>query len=545
MNVLVINGSPKEEHSNTMQLTGAFLEGARWTDAEVIHVSSADIKPCRGCFTCWNQTPGACVIKDDMEEILAKRISADVIIWSFPLYYFSVPGGLKNLIDRQLPLNLPDMDKTSQSGDHLSRYDLSHQQHVVISTCGFWTPKGNYDSVRAIFDHICGKENYTSIFCGQGELFRVPELKNRTDAYLEFVQEAGREFAAGGIQAETLFKLSEPLYPRQAFETMADASWSIPDAGTSNKDFTDDSLNFTKQMAALYQPDGIARVVEFYYTDIDKTYQLHLNQQGAEVHTKHLKPYTTRIETPYALWRAISRGEINGQDALFQQLYSVSGDFDLMLNFDTLFGMNAPEPEHAHAKKTERTSNLNVFLFPWILIWITMVINPTIGSILGILSAAALPLLWLVFEPVVYEQLSVPMIAGLSLAVLFGADIQIIVPLSYLLFGLLWMISAFSKTPLSAYYSAAHYGGSKAFANRLFMRTNRILTAAWGALYLITPIWTYVLMGTSLSPLTGLINSICPAFLGIFTKWFQKWYPAQWASKKTPPSKNNGETKAL
>lgn len=77
-----------------------FLDGAGWSDAEIIDVAKAGIKPCLGCFACWNKTPGKCVITDDMAEILAKMIAADVIIWSFPLYYYSVPGGLKNLIDR-------------------------------------------------------------------------------------------------------------------------------------------------------------------------------------------------------------------------------------------------------------------------------------------------------------------------------------------------------------------------------------------------------------------------------------------------------------
>ncbi|MDU7337648.1 MAG: flavodoxin family protein [Clostridium sp.] len=105
MKVLVLNGSPKGESSNTMLLTRTFLEGAGWTDAEVINVAKADVKPCLGCYVCWHTTPGKCVIKDTVVEILTKIILADVIIWSFPLYYFSVPGGLKNLIDRQLPLN--------------------------------------------------------------------------------------------------------------------------------------------------------------------------------------------------------------------------------------------------------------------------------------------------------------------------------------------------------------------------------------------------------------------------------------------------------
>lgn len=85
----------------------------------------------------------------------------------------------------------------AESGGHPSRYDLSHQRHILISTCGFWTAKGNYDSVLSMFERICGAENYSFIFCGQGELFRVPELRNTTDQYLDLVRKAAADLSGG------------------------------------------------------------------------------------------------------------------------------------------------------------------------------------------------------------------------------------------------------------------------------------------------------------------------------------------------------------
>lgn len=522
MNVLVLNGSPKGENSNTLRLTRAFVDGAGWTDAEFIDVHMVSIKACLGCFACWNKTPGECVIQDDMRDILTKLIAADVVVWSFPLYYFSVPGSLKNLIDRQLPMNLPFMVKGAESGGHPSRYDLTRQRHVVISTCGFWTAKGNYGSVTAMFDHFCGAGNYAAVFCGQGELFRVTELRNRTEEYLELVQLAGTEYMDGGISENTAGKLAEPLFPRGMFEKMADASWGVSeDSGQP----ADESLTFTKQMAALYRPDGGERVLEFTYTDIHKSYQILLTKDGSEVIADHFKPFTTKIETPFSVWCSIARGEISGSEALFRQQYKVHGDFSLMLRWDELFGDTTQKKKTAEKKR--RKTNMSVLLLPWIVIWVAMAISPEAGGTAGVLAAAALPLLWLIFQPVIYEQISVPIIAALSLLALFGVDVRIVLPVSYGVFGLMWFCSAFAHKPLTSYYSAANYGEEKAFSNPLFMRTNQILTAAWGLLYLVTPIWTYFLMDTGLSAYTGLINSICPAFLGVFTAWFQKWYPAR------------------
>lgn len=525
MNVLVLNGSPKAKDSNALKLANAFIQGAGWADAEILNVAEADIKPCRGCFACWNQTPGKCVIRDDMDSILEKRITADVIIWAFPLYYFNVPGGLKNLIDRQLPMNLPFMSAENETGGHPSRYDVSHQRHIVLSVCGFWTVSSNYDGVLAMFNHCFGTDRYAKILCGQGELFRVPELRSRTDEYLETVRRAGAEFAAGGISHETQAALAEPLYPREVFEKMADASWGIEKkAGAA----IDASLSFTTQMAALYRPDGAERVIELHYTDIGKTYQMILTKQGAEVITDHFRPYTTRIETPYTVWRSIARGETSGPDAMYQRKYKVLGDFDVMLRWDDLFG-GVPSVKPEPSKK--RRTNMTVLLFPWIAIWIVLAINAEIGAIIGILAAAALPLAWLVYEPVMYEQISIPLVAGLSLAVLLGAGVREILPLSYGIFGLMWLASIFAATPLTAYYSANHYGCERAFANPLFMRTNRILTALWGILYILTMVWTFALMGTAVAAYTGLINSAIPALMGIFTAWYQKWYPASFAKR--------------
>ena len=536
MQVLVINGSPKGDNSNTMLLTRAFLDGAGWRSAEIIDVSKAAIRGCLGCYACWNKTPGQCVIHDGMNELLPKIISAEVIIWSFPLYYFSVPGDLKNLIDRQLPLNLPFMAEGAESGGHPSRYNLPKQRFAVISTCGFWTAQENYGAVEAMFDRYYGADNYAAIFCGQGELFRVPELKNRIGQYLDIVRHAGAEFADGGILKETKETLAEPLYPRLVFEKMADASWGIQDSeADSEQKHTDDSFYFTRQMAALYRPDGMARVLEFHYTDIEKSYQVLLGAEGAEVITDGFRTYTTKIETPYRVWRSISRGEISGQDALFQKQYSVSGDFNLLLKWDELFGgyseTSATEKQASDSKRRRKT-NMSLLLFPWIVIWVLIAINSQLGSVAGIIAAASLPMLWLVFQPVVFEHISVFLVAGISLAILSGADTRTVLSASYGVFGLLWLIGAFTRVPLTAYYSASGYGDQKAFQNLLFLRTNRILTAAWGILYMLTPIWTYGIMGTSFSAYTGLINSVCPLLMGIFTFWFQKWYPARWAKNK-------------
>ena len=231
MNILVLNGSPRGEGSNTLKITRAFLEGIssqREVSVDLVDISKADISHCRGCFACWLRTPGVCVIKDDMQHLIQKYVGADMVIWSFPLYYFGMPSKLKAFLDRTLPINLPFIE-LSESGTcrHPSRYDMSGKGYVLISTCGFCSVENNYEALLKQFEILYG-ENLTKIIGTEGELFRAPQLEKRTGEYLSCARQAGREYASSGsITADTAKKLSQPLYAPEVFIEMANASWGI------------------------------------------------------------------------------------------------------------------------------------------------------------------------------------------------------------------------------------------------------------------------------------------------------------------------------
>lgn len=548
MNILAINGSPKGERSNTWRLASAFIKGivtqqegvgAQVPTVETLAVSALDIKPCLGCFSCWSKTPGTCCLHDDMRAVIDKILWADVIIWSFPLYYFGLPGPLKNLIDRQLPMSLPFMSTDTQSGGHPSRYDMSDKRTVVISTCGFYTAKGNYTGVTDLFDRLCGEDGYTALFCGQGELFRVKELADRTDEYLSWIKKVGEEFAAGDVTKMTRAKLAQDLFPRDVFEAMADASWGVNESGEKENP----SLVFTRQMAALYRKQawpGHDIMLDMDYTDIDKIYRIVLTQNGSRVEEKPAEGFatnfTTRINTPLSVWRSIASGEIAGVEALMKHMYSVEGDFELMMHWDKYFGAansssndsntstrigNAEDDNDPAKPKT----NMLLLLTPWIVFWVAAAIDGFWGSLISLAACVLLPVVMYQTKTTLYDRISSLGVGACSIALLAGASPVLVIPASYFIFGLIWAISCLTKVPLTAHYSKNSYGGDAALCNPIFMRTNRILTAVWGVLYLITPIWTYFIMQTDAASLVGAINSVLPALMGLFTAWFQTWYP--------------------
>lgn len=548
MNVLLINGSPKGKNSNSLKLAYSFIEGLKSEYAnngkeisiEELHVASMNIDACKGCFTCWKKTPGICCIKDDMQTVIGKQLKADIILWSFPLYYFNVPGILKNLIDRQLPMSLPFMSSREDgygSGSHDSRYDMEGKRHVLISTCGFYSSEGNYDSVLRMFDHFLGKGNYTTIFCGQGELFRVKELSARTEEYLAAVKVAGAEYAETGmISAKTDAVLRTLLYPRDLFEKMADASWGI--CRTTGEKEPED-LVFTRQMAALYNKnayDGKERVLEMHFTDLNHTYQIRLGKEGSEVVADGSLTSTTRINTPFAVWLPISRGEIGGAEALGKQMYTVSGDFSLMIDWDKFFGNPAAGDEaetNSSISPEQKKPTMAAMLIPWITFWIAVSINATTGAVIALTVAAAIPLLMRNHRLVIWDRLSIFAVAILSAAANITENGDIPTNAGYLIFGLFWLISCLTKEPLCAAYVKYSYGGESARQNPLFMRTNYILAAAWGLLYVLTAAWTFLFRNAGIANTIIIVNNLIPVLMGLFTLWFQKWYPARMARGKT------------
>jgi len=334
---------------------------------------------------------------------------------------------------------------------------------------------------------------------------------------------AGAEFCTNGITATTRAELEQLLFPRAVFEAMADASWGVEKSGEKS----DETLIFTRQMAALYNSasyDGKDRVLEMVYTDCSKRYQILLGKDGSKVLTESFITPTTTIETPYPVWKAIAAGEISGEEAMMQQKYRVSGDFNLMIFWDKFFGSGEQKETVVAAAKP---TNMALLLLPWIAFWVaTASLEIKAGAAMAVVLTALAPVIFMNNRMLIFDRISAAAVTVMAVMVLTGVPMTVILPLSYLGFGLLWTVKGFTRIPLTAYYSQNDYGGEGMLSNPLFIKTNRILTLCWGVLYLLMPIWTILLMSRDVS-WVGTVNSVLPAILSIFTIWFQKWYPAK------------------
>ena len=101
---------------NTEVMLDAALEEAQKNGVLVdkIPLSGKTIAPCDGCLGC--AKTGKCIIEDDAQEILEKMAASDGIIWATPVYFWSMTGQTKTLMDRTYALLFPKLQLAGKIG---------------------------------------------------------------------------------------------------------------------------------------------------------------------------------------------------------------------------------------------------------------------------------------------------------------------------------------------------------------------------------------------------------------------------------------------
>lgn len=99
MRIVVLMGGPNRRGS-TAQLVSRFKEGAesQGHDVQVLDVAHMDIRPCTGCVACGYEGP--CVQHDENHVVREALLSADMVVFATPLYYYGMSAQLKTTIDR-------------------------------------------------------------------------------------------------------------------------------------------------------------------------------------------------------------------------------------------------------------------------------------------------------------------------------------------------------------------------------------------------------------------------------------------------------------
>lgn len=219
MKILLLNGSPKGEKSDTLHMTRAFLDGMNRVSEnkiEYLDVTQKRINYCKGCFSC-KRNGGTCVYDDDMADILNQILQSDLLLFSFPLYCFGIPAPLKALLDRTMPLSTLAMQKVGDHYEHIGQADFSHLRYVMISGCGFPNAQHNFEALRLEFEMMF-PHNLFMLTVPEAPMFNVQEAASVTQPFLALVKEAGQQYVkTGTVSADLMEKFSVPMIPEDAY----------------------------------------------------------------------------------------------------------------------------------------------------------------------------------------------------------------------------------------------------------------------------------------------------------------------------------------
>jgi len=352
MKILAIQGSPRPKSSNTEILLQEFLKGAQsqGAETETIYLKGKDIHSCVGCYTCWAKTPGVCVFKDDMPEILEKVKGCDILVYATPLYNYNMTSLLKAFQERLLPLLDPHLIKSGDVYRHPQRYEVNRKM-VIISTCGF--PEiSHFDGLRHVFRHIernGGVPIIGELLMPAGELLKQEGLRENVQGVLQTAYQAGVEVVRNGrVTKETEMQIQKPILAPDEMAEMANLWWDSHlqgiTQGKPQEGGIEDMRLLLRGMAAMFNSQAagdLKATIQFEVTGKQTgDWFLSIENGKCTFHEGKVNDPNLTIQTPSEVWLAIANKEIDGQHAFMEGKYTATGDMSLLMRMKSLFGAN-------------------------------------------------------------------------------------------------------------------------------------------------------------------------------------------------------------
>ena len=148
MKILILQGSPRA-NGNTAWMAEEYKKAAEAAGHQVTVVNGAKkkIAGCLACEYCHGKGDGACIQKDDMQELYPLMAEAEVLVLAAPIYYFTLCAQIQTPIQRMYCVNSPAKVK---------------KMALLVSS---YSPDV-YDGATAEFRDICnywGVENMGSV----------------------------------------------------------------------------------------------------------------------------------------------------------------------------------------------------------------------------------------------------------------------------------------------------------------------------------------------------------------------------------------------
>jgi multimeric flavodoxin WrbA/putative sterol carrier protein len=349
MKILAIQGSPRPKVSNTEILLQQFLQGvqSQGAETETIYLKDKDIHSCVGCYTCWAKTPGVCIFKDDMAELLEKVRGCDILVYATPLYNYNMTSLLKAFQERLLPLVDPHQIKTEATYRHPPRYEVNRKM-VLLSNCGF--PEiSHFDGLRHVFRHIERSGQIPligEILMPAGELLKNEGLREKLQGVLQAAYRAGVEVVRDGrVSKETEAQIQKPIIAADEYAEMANLWWDSHLQGIAQgkpqEGGIEDMRLLLRGMAAMFNSQAAGNLkatIQFEVTGKQSgNWFLSIENGKCAFHEGKVNDPNLTIQTPSEVWLAIANKELDGQQAFMERKYTATGDISLLMRMRNLF----------------------------------------------------------------------------------------------------------------------------------------------------------------------------------------------------------------
>ena len=153
MNVLILQASPRA-NGNTAWMAEELKNAAEAAGHQVtlVNVSKKKIAGCLACEYCHNKGNGACIQKDDMQELYPLMAEAEVLVLAAPIYYFTLNAQIQAPIQRMYCVNKPA--KVQKMALLMSSYSPNVYDGATAEfrdICNYWETK-NIGVVSAKLD---------------------------------------------------------------------------------------------------------------------------------------------------------------------------------------------------------------------------------------------------------------------------------------------------------------------------------------------------------------------------------------------------------
>ena len=145
MKILILSCS-SHKNGNTQKLAEAYEKGCREAGHEtrLLCAHEVPVSPCLGCNAC--NRNGRCVQEDGMQQIYEAFVWCDRIVFATPVYFWTISGQMKLIIDRLYATGVPS-DK--------GYFAYPKKRCALLATSAdtekhFWV----FESVRQYFERL-------------------------------------------------------------------------------------------------------------------------------------------------------------------------------------------------------------------------------------------------------------------------------------------------------------------------------------------------------------------------------------------------------